>query len=114
MKETIKQYVTQNQFVKNYKRMWPFIKPFWGRALLGVLLTIPVGSLDAVIAMFLKPFMDNVMVEKQPRFSLWIPFLIVGFTVVQGVLNYAANYMNTWVGGKITIEIKRKLFDKLF
>lgn len=109
----LKQWILQNQFVRNYKRMWPFIKPFWGRALLGVLLTIPVGSLDAVIAMFLKPFMDNVMVEKQPRFSMAIPFLIVGFTVLQGALNYAANYMNTWVGNKITIGIKRKLFDKL-
>ena len=113
MKEKINEYLAQNQFVKNYKRMWPFVKPFWGRALLGVLLTIPVGSLDAAIAMFLKPFMDNVMVEKQPRFSMAIPFLIVGFTVLQGALNYAANYINTWVGGKITIEIKRKLFDKL-
>lgn len=109
----LKQWILQNQFVRNYKRMWPFIKPFWGRALLGVLLTIPVGSLDAVIAMFLKPFMDNVMVEKQPRFSMAIPFLIVGFTVLQGALNYGANYMNTWVGNKITIGIKRKLFDKL-
>lgn len=113
IKESLKQYFVNNQMVRNYKRMWPFIKPFWGRALVGVLLTIPVGSLDAVIASFLKPFMDNVMVEKQPRFSMAIPFLIVGFTIVQGVLNYAANYMNTWVGNKITIGIKRKLFDKL-
>ena len=112
-KFNLKQWVLHNQFVKNYKRMWPFVKPFWGRALLGVLLTIPVGSLDAAIAMFLKPFMDNVMVEKQPRFSMAIPFLIVGFTVLQGALNYAANYMNTWVGNKITIGLKRRLFDKL-
>lgn len=113
IKINAKQWLNQNQFVRNYKRMWPFVKPFWGRAVIGVLLTIPVGSLDAVIAMFLKPFMDNVMVEKQPRFSLAIPFLIVGFTVLQGALNYGANYMNTWVGNKITIGIKRKLFDKL-
>lgn len=112
-KLTFKQWLARNQFLKNYKRMWPFVKPFWGRALLGVLLTIPVGSLDAAIAMFLKPFMDNVMVEKQPRFSMAIPFLIVGFTVLQGALNYAANYMNTWVGNKITIGLKRRLFDKL-
>ena len=113
VKTTLKQWITQNQFVRNYKRMWPFVKPYWGRAVLGVLLTIPVGSLDAVIAMFLKPFMDNVMVEKQPRFSMAIPFLIVGFTIVQGVLNYASNYMNTWVGNKITLDIRKKLFAKL-
>ena len=93
--------------------MWPFIKPYWFRALLGVLLTIPVGALDGVVAMFLKPFMDKVMVEKQMHFSNMIPFLIVGFTFVQGVLIYASNYLNTWVAQKITIGVKRKLYAKL-
>ena len=93
--------------------MWPYIKPYWFRAALGVALTVPVGALDGAVAMFLKPFMDKVMVDKQPHFSALIPFLIVGFTVVQGVLIYASNYLNTWVAQKITIGVKRKLYDKL-
>lgn len=105
--------ITKNQMVKNFRRMWPYIKPFWGRALLGVCLTIPVGALDGVVAMFLKPFMDKVMVDKQPHFASMIPLLIVGFTVVQGILIYASNYMNTWVANKITINVKRKLYNKL-
>ncbi|MDR0291616.1 MAG: ATP-binding cassette domain-containing protein [Elusimicrobium sp.] len=109
----INNFIANNLVIKNYRRMWPFVKPFWFRALIGVLLTIPVGSLDAAIAMFLKPFMDNVMVNRQPRFSAALPFLIIGFTVLQGILNYTSSYVNTWVGGKITIGIKRKLYDKL-
>ena len=105
--------MNDNSFLQNWCRMWPFVKPYWGRALLGVLCTIPVGALDGAIAMFLKPFMDKVMVDKQPHFSALIPFLIVGFTVVQGVLLYASNYLNTWVARKITIDIKRKLYAKL-
>ena len=93
--------------------MWPYVKPYWGRALLGVLLTITIGALDGVVAMFLQPFMDNVMVDRQPKFSMLIPFLIVGFTVVQGILIYSSNYLNTWVAQKITIGIKRKLYAKL-
>lgn len=113
LKEKTKQAITANILVKNFRRMWPYIKPYWGRALLGVLLTIPVGALDGVVAMFLKPFMDNVMVEKQPKFSLLIPCLIVGFTIVQGILIYTSNYLNTWVAQKITIGVKRKLYAKL-
>ena len=108
-----KKIVKQNALVKNFVRMWPYIKPYWFRAALGVALTVPVGVLDGVVAMFLKPFMDKVMVDKQPHFSSMIPFLIVGFTVVQGVLIYASNYFNTWVANKITIGVKRKLYDKL-
>ena len=47
----------------SYKKMWPFIKPYWGRLLLAILITIPIGSMDAVIAWSLKPFMDVVLVE---------------------------------------------------
>lgn len=57
--------------------------------------------------------MDKVMVDKQPHFSAMIPFLIVGFTVVQGILIYSSNYLNTWVANKITIGVKRKLYEKL-
>ncbi len=109
----IKKMISQNQLVINARRMWPYIKPFWFRAVLGVSLTIPVGGLDAAVAMFMKPFMDKVMVDKQPHFSAMIPFLIVGFTVLQGVLQYASNYLNTWVANKITIGVKRKLYSKL-
>ncbi len=113
MKQKTKEKITANVLVKNFRRMWPYIKPYWGRALLGVLLTIPIGALDGAVAMFLKPFMDNVMVERQPKFSALIPLLIVGFTIVQGILIYTSNYLNTWVAQKITIGVKRKLYAKL-
>ncbi len=93
--------------------MWPYVKPYWFRACLGAALTAPVGALDGAVAMFLKPFMDKVMIDKQPHFSTYIPFLIIGFTIVQGILIYASNYLNTWVGNKITIGIKRQLYAKL-
>ena len=112
-KEIAIKQLKKNTLIKNCYRMWPYVKPFWFRAALGVALTIPVGALDGAVAMFLKPFMDKVMVDKQPHFSAMIPFLIVGFTVVQGVLLYSANYLNTWVGQRITINVKRKLYEKL-
>ncbi|MBR2081936.1 MAG: ATP-binding cassette domain-containing protein [Elusimicrobiaceae bacterium] len=113
MFQRIKQLVVANLFIKNCLRMWPYVKPYWFRALLGAILTIPVGALDGAVAMFLKPFMDKVMVDKQPHFSAMIPFLIVGFTVVQGVLIYASNYLNTWTANKITLGVRRKLYNKL-
>lgn len=109
----MKHLICSNLLIKNFRRMWPYIKPYWFRAALGVALTVPVGALDGAVAMFLKPFMDKVMVDKQPHFSAMIPFLIVGFTVVQGILIYSSNYLNTWVANKITIGVKRKLYEKL-
>lgn len=98
---------------ENYKRMWPFVKPYWFRALLAVLLAIPIGALDAVVAWALKPFMDLVLIDKTAQSPLYIPVLIVAFTSLQGFLNYFATYLNAWVGTKINHDLKRKLFKKL-
>ena len=65
----MKKIISLNILVVNFKRMWPYIKPFWGRAVLGILLTIPVGALDGAIAMFLKPCMDEMFVAKEQSFS---------------------------------------------
>ncbi len=99
--------------VENYSRMWPYVKPYWFRALLAVLICIPIGSLDAIIALSLKPYMDLVMVEKSIESPWYIPLGIVLFTTMQGGLNYLATYLNTWVGKKITNGLKADLFKKM-
>ena len=105
--------IKQTQAYVNYSRMWPYVKPYWFRALMAVLICIPIGSLDAVIALALKPYMDLVMVEKTVQSPWYIPFGIVAFTCIQGMLNYLATYLNTWVGGKITNDLKFNLFKKM-
>ncbi len=110
---TFKQKIINSSFYKNYSRMWPFVKPYGFRALLAVLICIPIGSLDAVIALSLKPYMDIVMVGQEIKSPWYIPFLIIGFTSTQGFLNYFATYINTWVGIKITNDLKFKLFSKM-
>ena len=99
--------------VKNYRKILPYVKPYWGRALLAVLITIPIGSMDAVIAWSLKPYMDVVMVEKNTASTAYIPILIIVFSCLQSLLNYTATYLNTWVGRKIANDVKINLFDKL-
>ena len=103
----------KTQFWYCYSRILPYVKPYWFRAILAVLICIPIGSLDAVIALALKPYMDLVMVEKTVQSPWYIPFGIVLFTALQGFLNYMATYLNTWVGGKITTDLKRDLYKKM-
>lgn len=103
----------EQRFVINYGRMWPYVRPVWFRALCSMLICIPIGSLDAVIALALKPYMDLVMVEKSIASPWYIPLGIVAFTSLQGGLKYLSSYLSTWVGGKITNGLKYDMFKKL-
>ncbi len=109
----IKDKIKNTYVIKNYSKIYPYVKPYMFRALLAVLITIPIGSMDAVIAWSLKPYMDVVMVEKNTASTNYIPLLIIIFSVLQSLLNYTATYLNTWVGCKIANDVKMDLFKKL-
>lgn len=106
------------RWVRLYKRIWPFVKPFWFRSLLAILITLPIGALDAVMTLALKPFTDTIVMSNGTKtpFDLplyVIPLGIIGFTVIQGLIEYGAAYLTTWTGGKITQEMQRRLYKKL-
>lgn len=106
-------FFKKSSFVTNYRRMWPYIKPYKWRALAAMLITIPVGLMDALIAWSLKPYMDVVMLEKTTSYVMYLPFVVILIGLLQGTFNYAATYLNTWVGRKISNDVKLILFEKL-
>ncbi len=113
MLEKLKQKVLSMNAVENYRKMYPYIHPYRYRAILALSLTIPVGSMDAIIAMFLRPFMDTVMIERNIQEATYIPILIIAFSFMQSLCNYGSTYFNTWVGGRITKDLKAKLYSKI-
>ena len=90
-----------------------FVTPYLLQTIIALGLAIPIGCLDAVIALSLKPYMDVVMVEKSTQPSWFIPLLIIAFTSLQGILNYASTYFNDWTMGKVSQDVKRALYNKL-
>ncbi len=96
-----------------YRQILSYIKPYLPMTLLSILLTLPAGALDAVIVMTLKPYMDVIMLNKSIHSPWTISFLILVFTSIQGILNFSATYINSYVAGQITNEVKIILFENL-
>ncbi len=111
----IKEKISKLRFIQNYQRMWPFIRPYWFRAAVAMILCFPVGSMDALIAWSLRPYLDVVLVKDTASSSQawWVPAFIVGFTFIQGLLTYAVTYLNAWLGMHISNDLKQALFNKL-
>ena len=108
-------------------RIWPYIKPYWFSILLTFMVAIPLGLLDGVTAFALKPFMDYVVGKQDwvfhifsheytltwQLFAFLIPFLVVAFAAVQGLLRYLNEYLSAWTSQHITNDVKIDLFHKL-
>ncbi len=105
------------------KRIFPYIKPFIVKVILGFIIAIPVGLLDGVVSFSLKPYMDYV-VGKQDLvmggftisyiyIAYAMPFLVIGFAFIQGLLRYLNSYLTDWTSYKITNLVKTDLFSRL-
>ena len=121
----LKNTVSKDAFRYGYlsKKIAPFLKPHVPRILLNMLLAIPLGLLDGVVAYALKPYMDCVIngqawkifgfTIEQSVLATAIPFAIVSFAIIQGLLRYSNNYLTDWTGNKISNSLKIELFKKL-
>ena len=109
------------------KKFFPYLKPVLPKALLNIAIAIPLGLLDGVVALSLRPYLDYVVngnaeqtwtflghtVQIQSWFATIIPFGIVTFAVVQGLLKYLSNYLTDWTANKMSLSLKKDLFRKL-
>ena len=105
------------------KRIWPYIKPVMLRIIIGFALAIPLGLLDGATAFVLKPYIDIVIngnTYAYKGFTLTrdilaaiIPWAIILFAVVQGLLKYLNSYLTDWISVKISNSVKEDLFKKL-
>ncbi len=125
MEYKLKETVSKDAFRYGYlvNKIAPFLKPHLPRIILNLVLAVPLGLLDGVVAFALKPYMDCVINGKtwtvgsftleQNTLAIAIPFGIILFAIVEGALKYANNYLTDWTGNKISNSLKVKLFNKL-
>jgi len=121
--------VSKDAFRYGYllERIFPYIKPVMGRAILGLLIAVPLGLLDGVTAIALKPYLDNVIngnslatfeflgrtFHSRHFWATIIPPAIITFAVFQGGLKYLNTYLTDWTGMKVANALKVDLFRKL-
>lgn len=129
MEYKLKETTSKEAFNYGYllQRIFPYIKPVMGRALINLAIAVPLGLLDGLVALSLKPYLDYVIngnpehtwtflgftVYSQMFLATIIPFGIVGFALFQGLLKYFSNYLTDWTGNKISNALKVDLFKKL-
>lgn len=129
MEYKLKDTVSKDAFRYGYliNKIYPYIKPFWARIVINLIVAVPLGLLDGVVAFSLKPYMDLVIngnpeatytllghqIHVQSDFAAIIPIGIVLFAAFQGILKYVSHYLTDWTGQRISNSLKVDLFKKL-
>lgn len=106
-------YRTQVTQMRIFLYYIKYLKPYMWRFLLALVITIPLGMMDGLIAWAIKPFMDGLIQQKPALDFRLLPLVIIGFNVVQGGLNYLSTYFNAYIGQNMMMDIQKDLYRKL-
>jgi subfamily B ATP-binding cassette protein MsbA len=97
-----------------YRRLLQFAKPYRGRLALGILFSILFGgSTGAVIPALqkvLEKFEEMSVSQFSPRVLMGAAAVVLLLTALRGLGFYLSKYYIQWVGSRVVMDIRNKMF----
>jgi ATP-binding cassette subfamily B protein/subfamily B ATP-binding cassette protein MsbA len=102
-----------------YRRVLDYYQPFWGRTILGLLLSLVGIGLN-----LLKPWPFKIIVDDFLRatpatrgdWRTWVPLLCLALVLIQlgwGIMNWITNYLFVKIGLQALLKLRTDLYSHL-
>lgn len=96
-----------------YLRILSYIKPYMHRLIFAMFCTIMAAAGNLYIPWIIKDMIDEVLADKNGTMLNWIAASIIAIFVVRGLFLYGQNYLMSYVGQSVIIDIRAAVFKKL-
>lgn len=96
-----------------YLRILSYIKPYMHRLLFAMVCTIMAAAGNLYIPWIIKDMIDEVLADKNGTMLNWIAASIIAIFIVRGLFWYGQNYLMSYVGQSVIIDIRADVFKKL-
>ena len=96
-----------------YLRILSYIKPYMHRLLFAMVCTIMAAAGNLYIPWIIKDMIDEVLADKNGTMLNWIAASIIAIFIVRGLFWYGKNYLMSYVGQSVIIDIRAAVFKKL-
>jgi ATP-binding cassette, subfamily B, bacterial MsbA len=99
--------------LKLYRRLLTYAWPYKSMFVYAVIGMIVLSVTSAAFAALMKPLIDQGFVAKDPATIRMIPPLIILLFLVRGVANFVGQYCISWIGRRVTFDIRNAIFVHL-
>lgn len=96
-----------------YLRILSYIKPYMHGLIFAMFCTIMAAAGNLYIPWIIKDMIDEVLADKNGTMLNWIAASIIAIFVVRGLFWYGQNYLMSYVGQSVIIDIRAAVFKKL-
>jgi ABC-type multidrug transport system fused ATPase/permease subunit len=95
------------------RTFWPYAKPYRKWLWLTLFFIALTPAIDTALIWMFKVVVDEVFVPRDFSPFWWIALLYVGLTVLNGLVEFADEYLSTWVGERFLLDLRTTVFRHL-
>jgi subfamily B ATP-binding cassette protein MsbA len=96
-----------------YRRLLALAFVHWKIFAVSIVGMILVAATDTSLAAYMKPLMDDGFVNRDIETIRRLPLILVGIFTVRVFAIFIAMYCISWVGRKVILVLREKMFSKL-
>ena len=95
------------------RRLARYVKPYLGRFGWACLAMIVVSAFNGLGILLLKPIVDGVFIAKDIRMLALAVAVVPLLVALKAVASYIQNYLMSWIGQRVSQQIREDLFRHL-
>ncbi|CAM5194741.1 Subfamily B ATP-binding cassette protein MsbA OS=Castellaniella defragrans OX=75697 GN=HNR28_003120 PE=4 SV=1 [Castellaniella defragrans] len=85
----------------------------WKVGLLALVLLSAASATQPLLAVIMKPLLDEGFTGAKPSYVWSIPLAVVGLMLLRGVCTFGGTYLMSWVANNMLLGLRRDMFERL-
>ncbi|SDX08728.1 ABC transporter transmembrane domain-containing protein [Nitrosomonas communis] len=100
--------------IQMLRRLMIWVVPYWTMFAFAIISLITIAVTTSLLPLFIKPLLDNILTSQHGLEEFQFALLaILGLLITRSLASFSCSYATSWVSGKVGIDLRRTLFDKL-
>lgn len=85
----------------------------WKVGVLALVLLSVASATQPLLAVIMKPLLDEGFTGSEPSYVWSIPLAVVGLMLLRGLCTFGGTYLMSWVANNMLLGLRRDMFERL-
>ncbi len=90
-----------------------YVLPHWKIGVLAIAAMLALAGTQTGVVALVRPLLDDGFVEQDAATIRFYAGLLVGFIIFQGIAQFTAKYLTSWIGRQLIKRLRSQLHDRL-
>ena len=96
-----------------HKELLGFVRDSWSKLAASAACSAVVAAMTAAMAYLVKPAVEKIFEQKNPRMLMLIPAAVLAVFIIKGLAAYGSGYLLNFVGQDIIMRLRNRLYGHM-